>query len=94
MIPPAFRKDVDALPPLIRQLLDAELAVGNELISVSHTFPAPPVGVALVLARPIPTRRRASGDGFRFREGNNSQYNGSFTDSDGKLEQHWSEPRR
>lgn len=83
MIPPAFQKDVDAFPPVVRALLDRELESGNEIVSVSHSFPAPPVGAALMMARQISTRDRASGDGIVFRDHNSSLYAGWFTDERG-----------
>ena len=83
MIPPAFQKDVDALPAVLRALLDRELESGNEIASVSHTFPAPPVGAAIMMARPISTRPRESGDGIVFRDHNSSRYAGWFTDERG-----------
>lgn len=83
VIPPAFQKDVDALPAVVRALLEQELEAGNEIDSVSHTFPAPPVGAAIMMARPISTRPRASGDGIVFRDHNSSLYAGWFTDERG-----------
>jgi hypothetical protein len=41
-VPAAFREEIAALPPLLRALLEAELAAGNSISGVSHTFPAPP----------------------------------------------------
>ncbi|HEX4385515.1 MAG TPA: hypothetical protein VH083_21290 [Myxococcales bacterium] len=82
-IPAAFRNDVDALPPLLRVLLDAELSAGNSVVGVSHGFPAPPVGCCVLLAKPVTTRARASGDGLVFRQVGGSDYSASFTDAKG-----------
>ena len=64
--PAPFAKDIAALPPILRALLDAELAAGNTIVEVGHSFPAPPVGAYFKLARPVTTRVRASGDGVDF----------------------------
>jgi len=71
----------DSLPPVLRALLDAELAAGNTIIEVGHTHPAPPVGAYFKLARPVSTRPRESGGGLQFYERNSSQYSGEFTDA-------------
>lgn len=71
----------DSLPPVLRALLDAELAAGNSVIEVGHTHPAPPVGAYFKLARPVSTRPRESGGGLQFYERNSSQYSGEFTDA-------------
>ncbi len=73
--------DVQALPPVLRALLDAELAAGNRIIEVGHSFPAPPIGAYLTLARPVSTRPRASGDGLDFRERRSAACCGEFTDA-------------
>ena len=74
---------VAALPPVLRALLDAELAAGNRIAEVGHSFPAPPVGAFLRLERPVTTRPRASGDGLRFRAHDGGPYAGAFTDAQG-----------
>ncbi len=71
----------DSLPPVLRALLDAELAAGNTITEVGHTHPAPPVGAYFKLARPVSTRPRESGGGLQFYERNSSQYSGEFTDA-------------
>jgi hypothetical protein len=82
-VPAAFREEIAALPPLLRALLEAELAAGNSISGVSHTFPAPPIGGCILLARPVTTRARTSGDGFIFRQPGGGDYSASFTDAKG-----------
>lgn len=79
--PPPPPPPEDSLPPVLRALLDAELAAGNTVIEVGHTHPAPPVGAYFKLARPVSTRPRESGGGLQFYERNSSQYSGEFTDA-------------
>ena len=79
-IPEPFRADVEKLPPLLRALLEAELAAGNAIDHVGHSFPAPPVGAYIKLVKPVTTRPRTSGDGLQFRERQSSLSSGEFTD--------------
>lgn len=83
-IPEIFRADVDALPPALRALLDNELAVGNSIQSVSHTHPAPPIGACVMLAKPVSTQARQSGETLQFRAVHGSLYSASFTDADAR----------
>jgi len=80
-IPEQFRRDIEAFPPALRALLDAELVSGNQIAEVGHSFPAPPVGAYVKLARPVATRPRASGHGIDFYDRNSSIYSGEFTDA-------------
>src|ERR1051326_4822 len=82
-LPPEFEQDANQLPPPLRALLEAELAAGNEIVEVGHSFPAPPAGAYFKLAKPIATRPRQSGDGLKFREYNSPPYSGSLTDERG-----------
>src|SRR5271167_3667140 len=82
-IPQEFRKDADSFPPVLRNLLDAELEAGNQIAKAGHTFPAAPVGAYFVMTGPIATRKRATGDGLKFRDYNSSIYSGGFTDEQG-----------
>ena len=72
--------DLAAMPAALRALLDAELGAGNQILEVGHSFPAPPVGAYFLLANPVSTRARASGEGIVFYDRNNSSYAGEFTD--------------
>ncbi|MBE2214774.1 MAG: hypothetical protein IAE82_12955 [Opitutaceae bacterium] len=71
------------MPAPLRALLEAELADGNSIVEVGHSFPAPPVGAYVKLARRVATRPRAGGTGIAFRERNGSEYSGEFADERG-----------
>ena len=76
-----WREDYEAMPGVLRELLDAELAAGNEIVEVGHSFPAPPVGAYFKLAREATTRAHADGGGISYRDRNSSIYSGEFTDA-------------
>ena len=80
-IPIAHQADADAMPPVLRELLDDELAVGNEIVEVGHSHPAPPVGAYFKLARAVSSRSRESGHGVDFSERHSSISAGEFTDA-------------
>jgi hypothetical protein len=80
-LPDSTRKEMDALPPVLRTLLDAELTAGNSIEEVGHSFPAPPVGAYFKLTQPLLTRPRASGDGIDYYCRNSSLYSGEITDA-------------
>jgi hypothetical protein len=80
-IPEKFLSDANAMPAALRDLLEAELAAGNEISEVFHSFPAPPVGACFLLKRAVTTRPRASSGGISFYERNSSSYSGEFTDA-------------
>ena len=82
-IPPEFRPEADALPPVLRALLDAELAAGNKLSRLRTGDIVPPVGAFLLFAQPVTTRPRESGEGIRFQDWSKLGYPGSFTDDAG-----------
>lgn len=66
-------------PRPLRDLVLAELAAGNEVLEISHGFPAAPCGASVHLARPVSTCPRASTPEIHFYERNGSQYSGEFT---------------
>ena len=70
------------MPPILRALLEAELAAANVIIEVGHSHPAPPVGAYFKLARQVTTRPRESGDGLHFFDRHGSTSSGEFTDDD------------
>jgi hypothetical protein len=43
-IPKEFLAKAEMLPLPLRKLLEDEIAAGNEIVEVGHSFPAPPVG--------------------------------------------------
>ena len=73
------RRDYDNLPTLLRELLDAELAVGNEIAAVQHDYPAAPIGASFILAGPVRSRPRQTVGELRFFGRNSSLYSGEFT---------------
>lgn len=75
------QKELALFPAVLRALVEAELAAGNSIIEVGHSFPAPPAGAYFKLANKISTRSRASGDGIDFYERISSIYSGEFTDA-------------
>ncbi|MGV3707957.1 MAG: hypothetical protein ACO1Q7_03885 [Gemmatimonas sp.] len=79
-IPAEYRHDFEAMPMVLRELLQAELNAGNTIDEVGHSHPAVPAGAYFKLANPVTTRARASGDGISFYERNSSIYSGEFTD--------------
>ena len=80
-LPNTREERLAGFPPALRALLDAELAAGNTIVEVESTFPAPPAGAYVLLANPVTTRPRASGDGVVFYDRNSSSYSGEFTDA-------------
>jgi len=79
-IPDEHAARLSVLPEPLRAVLEAELAAGNEIVEVGSSFPAPPVGVYVKLARAVTTRPRADGDGISFHDRNGSSYSGEFHD--------------
>src|SRR5580765_5672103 len=78
---PTFATRVAEFPPVLRRLLEAELAGGNEIAEIASCFPAPPAGAYVKLARPITTRPRTKGEGLDFYDRNSSIYSGEWTDA-------------
>lgn len=78
--PDSIKQELEAMPALLRALLDAELAAGNEITEIGHSFPAPPSGTFFKLARPLITRERKSGGGIEYRARNSSICSGEITD--------------
>jgi hypothetical protein len=78
---PDQQKELAKFPPALQALIEAELAAGNSIIEIGHSFPAPPVGAYVRLANKVSTRPRASADGIDFYDRNSSIYSGEFTDA-------------
>jgi hypothetical protein len=68
-------------PAVLRELIEAELAAGNEIVEIASCFPAPPVGAYVKFARPISTRPRAKSAALDFYDRNSSSYSGEWTDA-------------
>ncbi len=75
-----MHQEIEALPGVLRTLLEAELAAGNEIVEVGHSFPAPPTGAFFKLSKPLLTRERKSGDGIDYRARNGTLCSGEITD--------------
>jgi hypothetical protein len=78
--PEQHRKEIEAMPAELRRLVEEELAAGNEIVEVGHSYPAAPVGCYVKLARPVSSRPRASSEGIQFFDRNSSIYSGEFAD--------------
>jgi hypothetical protein len=75
------QKELAQFPVVLRALVEAELAAGNSIVEVGHSFPAPPAGAYFKLANKISTRPRASGAGIDFYDRNGSSHSGEFADT-------------
>jgi hypothetical protein len=73
-------EDLAGMPPVLRELLEAELRAGNQVVEVGHAFPAPPVGAWFLLAGPLRSRPRESGGGITYYYRHCSHYSGEITD--------------
>jgi hypothetical protein len=80
-ITPEQEMELAKFPEMLRFLIETELASGNTIIEVGHSFPAPPAGAYIKLAKKVSTRARADCDGLSFYERNSSSYSGEFTDA-------------
>jgi hypothetical protein len=80
-ITPEQEMELAKFPEMLRFLVETELASGNAIVEVGHSFPAPPAGAYIKLANKVSTRARADGDGLSFYERNSSSYSGEFTDA-------------
>jgi hypothetical protein len=68
-------------PPVLRALIDAELAVGNSIESIGHSFPAPPAGAYVRLRYKVTTRAHESDEHLDWRGRFSSLSSGEFTDA-------------
>ena len=80
-LPETMCKEAEGMPATLRALLKAELAAGNTVTEVGHTFPAPPAGAYFKLAQPLLTRAPQSADGLDYYDRNGSGYAGEITDA-------------
>lgn len=58
----------EQLPSVLRSLLEAELAAGNEVTALESGFPAPPAGFCLMLEHPLQTRWKSEYPDLIYRE--------------------------
>src|SRR5436190_744158 len=80
-LPPEFVARVAEFPAVLRELIEAELAAGNEIVELASCFPAPPVGAYVKLAKPVTTRPREKTGTLDFYDRNSSIYSGEWTDA-------------
>lgn len=83
MITPEQQAELEKFPEALRALVQAELAAGNAIEEIGHSFPAPPVGAFIKLVNKVTTRARSTSDGLNFYERHSSLYSGQFTDAVG-----------
>ena len=74
------QKELAQFPPVLKALIEAELAAGNSIVEIGSGHPAPPVGACAKLANKVSTRPRDSSNGLDFYERNGSSHSGEFTD--------------
>ena len=80
-ITPEQETELAKFPVALRTLIETELATGNSIVEIGHSFPAPPAGAYIKLANKVSTRARDDGDGLSFYNRDNSSYSGEFTDA-------------
>lgn len=80
-VPPEHAEAFSQFPETLRQLVTAELAVGNTIAELGHGFPAAPCGAYIKLAQPVTSRRREKTTELDFYDRNGSSYAGEFTDA-------------
>lgn len=57
-ITPEQETELAKLPVTLRSLIETELASGNGIAEIGHSFPAPPAGAYIMLANKEKFRRR------------------------------------
>ncbi len=77
---PEQESELRRFPSGLQILVASELAAGNSIVEVGHSFPAPPAGAYVKLAKPVTTRPRVSGDEIGFYQRHSSIYSGEFSD--------------
>lgn len=77
-VPAEFAKAFAEFPPVLRELVLAELAAGNSIVAIEHGFPAAPCGASIKLAQAVATERRKPVGELKFYTRNNSSYAGEF----------------
>ncbi len=82
-MPETQRAELERFPPVLFDLLMAELAAGNHIVELGHGFPAAPIGAYALLASPVTTRPRTTGAQIRFHDYNTPTHSGRFTDATG-----------
>lgn len=75
-----FAKEIAAFPTELRELIEAELQAGNQIVELLNCFPAPPAGAYVKLENPVSTRPRETAGGVKFYDRNSSTHSGEFYD--------------
>ena len=74
--------EIRTFPAALRELIEAELRVGNRIVEVSNTSPAPPAGACVLLENRVTTRPRKTAELVKFFERKSPSHSGEFTDAD------------
>jgi len=80
-LPKNWTEELAGFPAVLRELVDAELAAGNEVTELGHGYPAAPCGAYVKLARAVGTRPRMSETELAFYDRNTPTFSGEFTDA-------------
>lgn len=80
-IPEEHESEFVRFPAVLRELVLAELAVGNSIEELGHSFPAAPCGAYIKLAREVTTRPRVKTPELHFYDRDCSGYSGEYTDA-------------
>ncbi len=80
-VPSKYDDELARFPAVLRELVEAEVAIGNVILAISQGFPAAPCGACIMLSRAVTTCPRQSMAGLVFYDRNSSSYSGEFTDA-------------
>lgn len=80
-VPSEHAEEFATFPKELRTLVLSELAAGNAIVELAHSFPAAPCGAYIMLAHAVTSRPRASTASLSFYDRNGSQHSGEFTDA-------------
>ncbi len=80
-IPEEHEPEFVKFPAVLRELVLAELAAGNSIEELGHSFPAAPCGAYIKLAREVTTRPRVKTPELHFYDRDCSGYSGEYTDA-------------
>jgi hypothetical protein len=79
--PNEHEDELHRFPDVLRELVTAELSLGNEIAELGHGFPAAPCGAYIKLAQPVSSRPREKTPELDFYERNGGSHSGEFTDA-------------
>ncbi len=81
-IPDQYTQAIAKFPRMLQDLIQAELAAGNNIVEIGPGHPAPMNGTRLMLAKPLLSRPRASDEQINFSARNSSSYSAEITDAE------------